>query len=137
MAGQPGLFDLDERYTALSRTGDPLERLAAVVDFEVFRADPDAAPARSDRTKGGRPPIDPVMLFKVLILQALSGLADERTGFQVRDRLSFTGTGCRSCAFSGSSSMAGRLTRRRSSGPTPTAESTAASRTIPPWRIFS
>jgi len=28
-------------------------------------------------------------------------------------------------------------TRRRSSGPMPIAESTAASRTIPPWRIFS
>ncbi len=39
MAGQPGLFDLDERYAALSRTGDPLERLAAVVDFEIFRAE--------------------------------------------------------------------------------------------------
>ena len=28
-------------------------------------------------------------------------------------------------------------TRRRSSGPMPIADSTAASRTIPPWRIFS
>jgi len=89
MAVQPGLFDLDERYAALSRTGDPLERLASVVDFEVFRADLDAALARSDRTKGGRPPMDPVMMFKVMILQALYGLADEQTEFQIRDRLSF------------------------------------------------
>ena len=89
MAGQPGLFDLDERYAALSRTGDPLERLAAVVDFEVFRADLGAALARSDRSKGGRPPMDAVMMFKVLVLQALYGLADEQTEFQIRDRLSF------------------------------------------------
>jgi transposase len=89
MSGQPGLFDLDERYAALSRTGDPLEQLAAVVDFEVFRTDLDAALARSDRAKGGRPPMDPVMMFKVLILQALYGLAGEQTEFQVRDRLSF------------------------------------------------
>ena len=89
MAGQPGLFDLDERYAALSRTGDPLERLAAVVDFEVFRADLDTALARSDGSKGGRPPMDAVMMFKVLVLQALYGLADERTEFQIRDRLSF------------------------------------------------
>ena len=61
MAGQRGLFDLDERYAALSRTGDPLERLAAaVVDFEVFRAELGAALARSDRSKGGRPPMDAV-----------------------------------------------------------------------------
>ena len=51
MAGQPGFFDLDERYAALSRTGDPLERLATVVDFEVFRADLDAALARRFSTR--------------------------------------------------------------------------------------
>jgi hypothetical protein len=37
MSGQPGFFDLSDRYEALSAAGDPLERLAAVVDFEVFR----------------------------------------------------------------------------------------------------
>ena len=51
LAGQPGFFDLDERYAALSRTGDPLERLATVVDFEVFRADLDAALARRFSTR--------------------------------------------------------------------------------------
>ena len=89
MAAQPALFDLDERYAALSRTGDPLERLAAVVDFEIFRADLDAVLARSDRSKGGRAPMDAVMMFKILVLQALYGLADEQTEFQIRDRLSF------------------------------------------------
>jgi len=33
MAGQPGFFDLSNRYEALSAAGDPLERLSAVVDF--------------------------------------------------------------------------------------------------------
>src|SRR4249920_1432830 len=89
MSGQPGLFDLDERYAALSTTGDPLERLAAVIDFEVFRSDLDTALARSDGSKGGRPPMDAVMMFQVLVLQALYGLADEQTEFQIRDRLSF------------------------------------------------
>ena len=37
MVGQPGFFDLSDRYEQLSTAGDPLERLAAVVDFEVFR----------------------------------------------------------------------------------------------------
>lgn len=89
MSGQPGFFDLDERYRALSKSGDPLERLSAVVDFEMFRPELDAALARSDRAKGGRPPMDAVMMFKVLVIQALYGLADERTEFQIRDRLSF------------------------------------------------
>lgn len=89
MARSPGLFDLDERYDALSATGDPLERLAAVVDFEMFRPGLDAALNRSDRAKGGRPPFDAVLMFKVLVLQSLYGLADEQTEFQIRDRLSF------------------------------------------------
>ena len=56
MAGQPGFFDLSDRYEALSAAGDPLERLAAVVDFEVFRGPLAAVLPRSPRGKGGRPP---------------------------------------------------------------------------------
>ncbi len=56
MAGQPGLFDTDERLRALSAAGDPLERLAAVVvDFELFRCEVEAALSRGDRGRGGRP----------------------------------------------------------------------------------
>jgi hypothetical protein len=46
-----GFFDGDERLKVLSAAGDPLERLAQVVDFEVFRDDLEAAPSRPDRTK--------------------------------------------------------------------------------------
>lgn len=89
MADQRGFFDLDERYAALSAAGDPLERLAAVVDFEVFRGELDRALARSDRAKGGRPPYDAVLMFKVLVLQVLYGLSDEQAEFQILDRCSF------------------------------------------------
>jgi transposase, IS5 family len=43
MAVHPGWFDLDRRYRALSAVGDPLERLALVIDFEQFRDELDAA----------------------------------------------------------------------------------------------
>ena len=89
MAGQPGFFDLSDRYEALSAAGDPLERLAAVVDFEVFRGPLVVALRRSVRGKGGRPPFDPVLMFKILVLQALYCLSDEATEFQIKDRLSF------------------------------------------------
>lgn len=89
MADQRGFFDLDERYAALSAAGDPLERLASVVDFEVFRADLDAALVRSDRAKGGRPPYDAVLMFKILVLQVLYGLSDDQVEFQILDRRSF------------------------------------------------
>ena len=89
MADQRGFFDLDERYAALSAAGDPLERLTAVVDFGVFRDDLDAALSRSERAKGGRPPYDAVLMFKVLVLQALYSLSDDQAQFQILDRRSF------------------------------------------------
>ena len=89
MAGQPGFFDADERLKALSAAGDPLERLAAVVDFELFRPELEAALARSDRAKGGRPPYDAVLMFRVLVLQTLHTLSDDATEYQLKDRLSF------------------------------------------------
>jgi IS5 family transposase len=89
MAGQPGFFDLDERHRALSAAGDALERLARAVDFELFRPELEAALRRSDRTRGGRPPYDAVLMFKVLVLQTLYTLSDDQTEYQLRDRLSF------------------------------------------------
>lgn len=68
---QPGFFDLDHRYRRLSETGDPLVKLAALIDFEIFRPRLKTALKRSDGSKGGRPPYDAVLMFKVLVLQTL------------------------------------------------------------------
>lgn len=89
MDRQPGFFDLDDRYAQLSKKGDPLERLSGVVNFEAFRYRLVKALKRSDGAKGGRPPYDPVLMFKVLVLQSLYNLSDEQTEFMIRDRLSF------------------------------------------------
>lgn len=80
MAGQSGFFDTEERLRWLSAFGDPLERLRAVVDFETFRAELEAALSRADRSRGGRPPWDAVLMFRVLVLQALYTLSDDQTG---------------------------------------------------------
>ena len=89
MAGQPGFFDADERLAALSAAGDPLERLRAVIDFERLRPDLEATLARGDRSRGGRPPYDAVLMFRILVLQTLYTLSDDQTEYQLRDRLSF------------------------------------------------
>ena len=89
MAGQAGFFDVEERLAGLSKKGDDLERLSAVVDFELFRAELEAAVPRADRSKGGRPPFDHVLMFKTLILQTQNNLSDERTEFYLRDRLTW------------------------------------------------
>jgi transposase, IS5 family len=52
-------------------------------------SDLERAVPRSDRSKGGRPAFDHVLMFKVLILQASYSLSDKQTGYLIRDRLSF------------------------------------------------
>ena len=89
MARTPGLFDVDDRLRRLSDLGDQLEAFTVAVDFEVFRPDLETALAYSDGAKGGRPPFDPVMMFKVLVIQTANTLSDERTEYLINDRLSF------------------------------------------------
>ena len=90
----PGFFDVDERLAELSAKGDGLERVQALVDFEMFRPGARSRKfgAGADRSKGGRPACpDPVLMSAaVLILQAMHALSDERTEFLIKeDRLSF------------------------------------------------
>ncbi|MFY8040788.1 MAG: transposase, partial [Bosea sp. (in: a-proteobacteria)] len=89
MRGQAGFFAIDERLKRLSDLGDQLEAFAGAVDFEVFRADLVKALSYSDGSRGGRPPFDPVMMLKVLVIQAANTLSDERTEILISDRLSF------------------------------------------------
>ena len=89
MSGQLGFFDIQDRYEALSRAGDPLEGLRTMVPWETFRKLLKKTLQRKDRSNGGRPPFDDVFMFKVLVLQALYNLSDDQTEYQIRDRLSF------------------------------------------------
>jgi transposase, IS5 family len=86
---QSGLFGLSDHLAALSRHGDPLEVLDATVDFEHFRSWLVEGLGYGDGSKGGRPPFDPVSMFKALILQAQHNLSDARMEYMIRDRLSW------------------------------------------------
>ncbi len=89
MTNQAGFFDVEDRYAALSRAGDPLEGLRRLVPWESFRKPLKKTLDRKDRSAGGRPPFDDVLMFKVVVLQALYNLSDDQTEYQIRDRLSF------------------------------------------------
>lgn len=84
-----GLFDQDCRLEKLTKLGDPLERLARDVDFELFRDMLVDGLAKLAKGKGGRPPYDYVLMFKILILQRYYNLSDDQAEFQICDRLSF------------------------------------------------
>ena len=86
---QRSFFGLEEHLERLSQMGDPLEVLEAAVDFEYFRPWLLEGLDYGDGAKGGRPPFDPVSMFKVLILQAQHNLSDARMEFMLRDRLSW------------------------------------------------
>jgi len=61
------LFGLSDHLERLSKDGDPLEVLDATVDFEYFRDWLVEGLGYGDGSKGGRPPFDPVSMFKALI----------------------------------------------------------------------
>src|SRR3989338_7034439 len=88
---QGGFFDADMRLQDISEQGDPLEKLDQHINWEIFRAilNDACSACEKDPSKGGRPPYDYVMMFKILVLQHLYSLADERTEFAIKDRLSF------------------------------------------------
>jgi IS5 family transposase len=86
---QAGVFDFSERQKKLLATRDFLEQVKTIVRWEAFRPVLDAALKHSTRDKGGRPPYDAVLMFRVLVLQALYNLSDEQTEYQILDRLSF------------------------------------------------
>ncbi len=86
---QPGFFDLDERYTKLSKQGDPLEALDATIVWSTFRPVLKKLQKRTRKSNAGRKPYDVILMFKLLVLQSLYNLSDEQVEFQVRDRLSF------------------------------------------------
>ncbi len=89
MAGQPGFFDMSDRLRELSAEGDDLERIAALVHFQQFRPELERAVPRGNDSKGGGQAFDHVLMFMVLLSQAMHGLSDERAEYLIKDRLSF------------------------------------------------
>jgi hypothetical protein len=61
--GQPGFFDLEHRYAGLHAHGDPLVAINAA----------------------GRKPWDEVLIFKLLVLQALCTLSDEAMEYRSKE----------------------------------------------------
>lgn len=86
----PGLFDYVNRLEVLLGKEDPLARLDAVVDWNLFLPIVEAVRASAEpRGPGGRPAWPAMVLFKFLLIQRFYSLSDEDAEFQLLDRLSF------------------------------------------------
>src|SRR5215469_5731024 len=86
---QKGFFDENDRLEELSKLGDPLEKLNKHIKWEDYRSMLIKAFVKEPKGPGGRPPFDYVMMFKILVLQKLYNIADDKTEYLIKDRLSF------------------------------------------------
>ena len=89
---QRSFFDEGNSLALLSAMGDPLEILNRAINREDFRNVIEQNIRRPHGSKGGRPPFDVVLTFKILVLQRLYNLSDDQTTlqkFQINDRMTF------------------------------------------------
>ncbi|MEZ5029856.1 MAG: transposase [Saprospiraceae bacterium] len=78
----------DDQIKRLEKLGDSLSRLNKAINWESFVSRWKLY-FLSRWEKGGRPRKDPVMMFKVLVLQQLYNLGDHEMEYQLADRASF------------------------------------------------
>jgi transposase, IS5 family len=87
---QASFFDahLEICHERLEKAGDPLVKLAKMIDWQGLRGL--LKPITVEGTaKGGRPAFDALLMVKILILQSLYNIADGSCEYQINDRLSF------------------------------------------------
>jgi len=81
-------FGLNEAYTRVQKVGDKLADFETLIEWEIFRPILEGM-YQNTTEKGGRPNIDVIVMFKILVLQSLYSLSDPELERQVLDRISF------------------------------------------------
>ncbi len=111
---QPGLFDQQEILSRRDKKGDVLVRLNNAVEWKVFEPIIKKALSKGRRSQAGRKSYNPLLMFKVLILQSLEDIADDRLTFRrfvgledsqkspdTHNHLEIPGGHCRSRSYEG------------------------------------
>jgi IS5 family transposase len=87
--GQRGFWDEQQRVARLQEKKPVLKRLTDSIPWESFRPLLDQGYVQERKSNAWRKRIDPLIFFKMLVLQQLFNLSDEELEFQVNDRRSF------------------------------------------------
>ncbi len=82
-------FDEEKCLAKITKLGDTLEQLNGIVNWSIFPPVLDRAISREKNPKGGRPPMDNLLMFKILVIKRLYNLSHDQTEYQINDRLSF------------------------------------------------
>ena len=86
-----GLFSAIEHEQAVAPKTTAILEQRDLIPWEVFRPllEDLTGYATRDWRKGGKPPFDPVLMLKVLVLQKFHGLSYDATEEQIFDRTRF------------------------------------------------
>lgn len=84
-----GFGRIEKRRQKLEERKDWLNELNQIVPWDEFRSILEELNTKERKSNAGRKPIDPLLLFKLLILQQLYNLSDEELEYQSHDRASF------------------------------------------------
>lgn len=76
-------FGANLGYKHVEKLGDRLEPISNLINWEEFRK------FFEENSKVGRPPYDPILMLKIIVLQSWYGISDEEIEYQIADRLSF------------------------------------------------
>ena len=85
--GQLILNGADIQLTRLSKLGDPLEKLDAAINWEIFRCKLWKMTRKADYSNGGRPPFDVILMFKIALLQYWNNISDDGAEYLINCRL--------------------------------------------------
>ncbi len=83
------LFDKPNRLAKITKLGDTLEQLNGIVKWSIFQPLLEQAIPRKPQTKGGRPPYDTLLMFKILVIKRMYNLSLDQTEYQINCRLDF------------------------------------------------
>ena len=85
------LFSAIEHQQALTAREVGVLKIKNIIDWELFRPLLEKVTGYDTKnwSKGGNRPFDPLLMFKILVLQTYHGLSDEAVEYQIGDRLSF------------------------------------------------
>jgi IS5 family transposase len=86
---QISLYDSENRLEKITKLGDVLEQLNSIVEWKIFVPLLNRAIPRIISDKGGRPPKDNLLMFKIIVIKRLFNLSHEQTEYQINDRISF------------------------------------------------
>jgi IS5 family transposase len=87
MAKQLNMMGADIQLDRLSKLGDPLEKINETIDWEIFRYSIRKRVRKENYDKGGRPPIDEILMFKITLLQDWNNVSDDSAEYLVNCRL--------------------------------------------------